>query len=315
MTGNVLLQSELTFGVHALENTIGLPQRLGFAFETLHDHVGEGPINFDGSELFGLLDDFHRQVLDLIHERFTSQTTGFHLLEFELPLASHFRRGKRIDSNFVQQINQRDTFVADNEFAFVDLVSEQVLLANQVLDDRGAGGRCTKPTFTHGFFELIVFDQFSGRFHRRQKRTIVVARWRFCLVGFDFDLCVGGRLAIGNSNQLVLIGRRSGFSSVDRQVARHDEDPAVGFEAVFTDTRDPIGNLVLGMWMENRDEPPQHQLVKFERSFVELGWWHLAGWNDRKVIAYLGRVKNTFYRTNLFVIHNPLGRVDGRLDQ
>ena len=140
-------------------------------------------------------------------------------------------------------------------------MAEQVLLSDQVFNDRRSGGRSSQPAFGHRAAKLFVVDTFTSGFHRRQQRTIVVTSWRLSLFGAKFDLAVSGRFTIDDCDQFVFVSCSADRSTVDGQVTRHDQNSSVGAEGVLLVTSDSSSDFEFGMRVENCQKTSQNVVI------------------------------------------------------
>ena len=306
MTGNVFLDFEPAFRILASEQAVGLAMDTSVAFGARRFQVRERPVNDFVSELACLFNDVRRQILDLVHERITIEVALFDLLQFEFPLASHFRRAKIGDPDFMQQVDQCQPFVRDYQIAFLQLMAEDIFLADQILNDRGTSRRSSQSTFAHRITQFIVVDSFSCRLHRRQQRTIVVSRWRTGFVFLQLDFDDLGGLTICGGNQFVLVTASSRRPAVNFQITGNHENFTSGQETILLDPRDTTRQFIFRMRIEDRQKTTQYQLVNLQCSIFELCWRNLSRWNNRKVIADFRSVEDSFRRADSIVVCHPL---------
>ena len=309
----MLLDLENALGILAAVEAIRLMVFRLAALRTFRFQIRELSIHDFFGELFCLVHNRVGDLPDFVHERLTIQLALFHGFELVFPLARHLRRRQYFDVHLTEQIKQRERFVTGDEFTFSDLVAEHVLLTDQVFDRRRTSRWSSETTFAHRFTNLVIFDSFSGRFHRRQKRRVGVSSGRSRFLFTDFNFRCHCRFAVLSCDEFVGLSSDAGFASVNFQIPRNDQDFTVRFESVFADPRDPFGDFVFGVRIKDRQEASQHQVVDFGSAFVELRGRHFSGRNDRKVIADFRGVKDAFCRANSIVGQDPLAAFLNRI--
>ena len=109
----------------------------------------------------------------------------FHLLEFELPLARHFRRRQRLDADSPEQVDKRKSLLRDDE---ITPLTVDITVEEKPFDDLGARGGSAETALAHRLAEFLIFDEFAGTFHRGEQCAFREAgRWLGLVLG-DFDV-------------------------------------------------------------------------------------------------------------------------------
>ena len=108
-----------------------------------------------------------------------------HLLELEFPVPGELRRTQLVHSKLAQREKEGRRLRRRLEFA---TVAVHIVLVNQTLDDLRTGRRSTQSLLAHRFAQLLVLDQFSGAFHRREQRSFCEAGGRLRPIGANIHL-------------------------------------------------------------------------------------------------------------------------------
>ena len=186
-------------------------------------------------------------------------------------------------------------------------VTKQVLLSNQVLDDRGACGGSAQTTFAHRISQLFVIDQFPSSFHSGKQCTVVVSGWGIGLFFLEFQLvyfCVFLRIY---ATQLILTSGLSRCLTIDRFKAGNDQNFTSSEKRILFDSRNSCRVLVFSGREKDRQKPPHNQVVNLLCVFVQFVRWKFSSWDNRKVIANFFGVKNSFCVGDSVVIDDPFG--------
>src|SRR6266516_1191265 len=140
--------------------------------------IGDVALLDAGNHLTGEIDD-------VFHERAARKIPVLHLLELEFPVPSELRRTQLVHPKLAQREKEGRRLRRRLEFA---TVAVHIVLVNQTLDDLRTGRRSTQSLLAHRFAQLLVLDQFSGAFHRREKRCLREAGRRLRSIGANIHV-------------------------------------------------------------------------------------------------------------------------------
>src|ERR1700730_8215559 len=256
------------------------------ALRAFHIQRFEIPAHTLAFEILRLLHNLTRDLLDSLHDLVGLQLAFGHALELVLPFSGHFGRAKLRNTNAAQQYDERRAFRGRNQFA---PLSNNIILRNQTLDDRGPRRRRAETFFAHRFAELFVFPQLPRAFHGGEKGRFIETRWRSRLALFNFKIDNFGRLVRRNRDQCfaTVLARSRSFATVKRQPARILDNFAFGLERVFLDPRNSRRDFKLRRRKKDGDKAAHDHVVNLLLHFIEAVR-RGAGRNNSKVIGNLG---------------------------
>src|SRR2546426_3779595 len=160
-----------------------------------------------------------------------------------------------------------------------------VVFVDQAFDDLRAGSGRTEPFFAHRFAQLLVLDELSGAFHRREERRLGEACRRLRLSSANFHLPGVHFLSVPDRDQARGLGG-FGFLSVDLEPAGFGHYPALGLEGFALDARDARRDKVLGCGGEHCKKTPYDQIVELRFRLREVPLLLNRG-DDREVVGNL----------------------------
>ena len=169
-----------------------------------------------------------------------------------------------------------------------------VLLANQVFDDLGAGCWRAQATACHCRFQLFVIDHLAGAFHGGKQGCFRMTRRRLGFVGFDDNVFGFYLFASVDRNQIAIVAFLS-FFPMHCQPARIDQYFAFRLERVAFNTSNTGGNQILGSREKNRKEAFDNEVIKLLFYLIQI-LRCLWGWDNSEVVAYFRVVEYAFIR-------------------
>ena len=260
-------------------------------------------------EGLGAFDDAPGHLGDVLHELRPGVATGFHLLELVLPLAGQLGLAQFFDAQTAQEGDEHEGFACRLKLVAIAM---QVFFIDQAFDDGSAGSRGAQTAVGHRRAQFIVFDQFTGAFHRAEQRGFVVARGRFGLVDLEFDLLGLNPLAglhrdqVGGGFFALVLGLS--FAAVDLQPTGLHQHFAVGLEGFAFDPGDTSGDEVFCGRVEHGEEPLGHHVVNAQLHVAESLRFDRGG-DDGEVIADLGVVEDALVGTHPALIQDGGGKL------
>ena len=254
--------------------------------------------------LLGHVDDVLRQASDLAHELVALELALLDEAQLLLPLGGEARLAQFGD---LEPLEQRDELEGLGHRMQLALLTAHVLLLNQALDDRGAGGRRAQALVGHGAAQLVVLKLLACGLHGAQERGFRVAGGSLGLHGGNDDVLHGGRFAgLDGSKRLALGTALSGHF----EPAGLGKHLALGLELVGADGRDADRHVILGRRIEDGQEAAHDQIEDLLLDLIE-SLRKLPRRNDGEVVADLRVVEDALVRTNP-VLRQDLGR-EGRV--
>jgi len=232
-----------------------------------------------------------REIDDVVHERAARKFPVLHLFELEFPVPCELRRAQFVHPEVAQREEERRSLRRRLELA-TDAV--HIVLVNQTLDDLRTGCRSTQSLLAHGFAQLLVLDQFSGAFHRREQRGFREAGRRLCLDGANIHLARAHFFFVLDCNEARRFARFS-FLAVDLEPAGFSHDSALGLERFALDAGDPRRHEILRCREEHGEKALHDQIVKFPFRLGEMPRPLHRG-DDREVVGNLLVVEYAFVR-------------------
>ena len=232
-----------------------------------------------------------------------------HLAQLVLPLPGHGRARQLLGLHRGQKLQELLGLGCRDQFPLRAL---DVLRVDEAVDRVGAGRRGSQAAFLHRLGQLVIVDQFAGRFHGGQERRLRVARGRACGLGVDDR--VGDLGLRGIAVVLVQGGQRLGVLGVvlDRGLAVHPEpagegeDLALGLEGVVGDHREAGRDVELRGWVEGGDKPPGNHVEDLSLHVLEVLRLVDRG-DDGKVIGNLRVVEDALVGLEPALVEHLLG--------
>src|SRR5438874_12996573 len=123
---------------------------------------------------FGAIDNMAGDIGDTGHEFVSTLLAALDLAQLEFPVAGQLRLGEFRDPQTIEQFHQRKRFGGRNQILSL---TEQILLADETIDDRGARGRRAKSFLTHRLAQLFVLYQPARSLHGTEQGRFRETRW------------------------------------------------------------------------------------------------------------------------------------------